>query len=162
MILDDYEQKPIRPSYSNRWASYIIKTKEYNAIKRFIARYKIYRYFKSVNPSKNGIIEMIECINILGKFWLYPNDKKTSDIASVINPKTMFLYLNPNDDIQIELSLSKKTDSITMTVFSNGTSVNSVTWDEKYIPTDKYTENLFIMVTNNMCDCFCNLLLKYI
>ena len=34
MILDDYEQKPIQPSYSNRWASYIIKTKEYNAIKK--------------------------------------------------------------------------------------------------------------------------------
>ena len=147
----------------NRWIDLILDSRKKNVIQKYYIKRKIRKELKQISPSIEYMICMAKALTNLSAYFLYPNSKDNSRIASLTYKDTTYIYLNPSKEINIEIKIIG--DKVELTVFNQGKKFMGVSWTEGYaqkVVQNRYEEELFIRVIDNLTTSFGDLIISYI
>lgn len=148
---------------TNRWIDLILDTKNKNFIKKYLVKRSIRKELSQITPSIEYMSIMAKALTHLSAYFLYPNNKDRSKIASLTYKDTIYIYLNPSEEVNVEIKIVY--DQITLTVFNQNKKFMGVTWKEgsaQNIVQNRYEEELFIRVIDNLTTSFGDLIISYI
>jgi hypothetical protein len=148
---------------TNRWIDLILDTKNKNFIKKYLIKRSIRKELSQITPSIEYMTIMAKALTHLSAYFLYPNNKDRSKIASLTYKDTIYIYLNPSEEVNVEIKIVY--DQITLTVFNQNKKFMGVTWKEgsaQKIVQNRYEEELFIRVIDNLTTSFGDLIISYI
>ena len=148
---------------TNRWIDLILDTKNKNFIKKYMVKRAIRKELSQITPSIEYMTIMAKALTHLSAYFLYPNNKDHSKIASLTYKDTIYIYLNPSEEVNVEIKIVY--DQITLTVFNQNKKFMGVTWKEgsaQNIVQNRYEEELFIRVIDNLTTSFGDLIISYI
>lgn len=148
---------------TNRWIDLILDTKDKNFIKKYLVKRDIRKELRQITPSIEYMTIMAKALTHLSAYFLYPNNKDRSKIASLTYKDTIYIYLNPSEEVNVEIKIVY--DQITLTVFNQNKKFMGVTWKEgsaQNIVQNRYEEELFIRVIDNLTTSFGDLIISYI
>lgn len=147
----------------NRWIDLILDSRKKNVIQKYYIKRKIRKELKQISPSIEYMICMAKALTNLSAYFLYPNSKDNSRIASLTYKDTTYIYLNPSKEINIEIKIIG--DKVELTVFNQGKKFMGVSWKEgcaQKVVQNRYEEELFIRVIDNLTTSFGDLIISYI
>nr|DAE82532.1 MAG TPA: hypothetical protein [Caudoviricetes sp.] len=148
---------------TNRWIDLILDTKNKNFITKCLIKRSIRKELSQITPSIEYMTIMAKALTHLSAYFLYPNNKDRSKIASLTYKDTIYIYLNPSEEVNVEIKIVY--DQITLTVFNQNKKFMGVTWKEgsaQNIVQNRYEEELFIRVIDNLTTSFGDLIISYI
>lgn len=148
---------------TNRWIDLILDTKNKNFIKKYLIKRSIRKELSQITPSIEYMTIMAKALTHLSAYFLYPNNKDRSKIASLTYKDTIYIYLNPSEEVNVEIKIVY--DQITLTVFNQNKKFMGDTWKEgsaQKIVQNRYEEELFIRVIDNLTTSFGDLIISYI
>ena len=148
---------------SNKWTDLILDYKNKSNLQKFFVKREIKKELKSISPSVEYMTCMAKALTYLSAYFLYPNNKDTSKIASLTYKDIIYLYLDPSPEINIEIKING--DLISLTVFNQGKKFMGVSWNESSansIVNNRYQEELFIRVIDILTTSFGDVIISYL